>query len=144
MQNCSLVYSNPYISRQQARRQKVYSMYSQLPSIAGGCPPNRNPRMCHAVVIRDPLNMATAPKRNLKWGFHYSLNMHQVTACMHKHEPLPTLSEACINKLKLKSCKWMIVTPAPHSAGPGSKSRPKTAVNFTCVSRLSSVSESKW
>jgi hypothetical protein len=32
----------------------AYSLYSELPSIAIGGPSILNPRMCHAVVLRDP------------------------------------------------------------------------------------------
>jgi hypothetical protein len=37
----------------------AYSIYPQLPYMAQGHPSNHYPRMCHAVVTRDPLNMAT-------------------------------------------------------------------------------------
>jgi hypothetical protein len=35
----------------------AYSIYSQLPSITGGCPSIHNPGTHHAVVTRDPPNM---------------------------------------------------------------------------------------
>lgn len=42
--------------------------------------------------------------KNLKWEFHYSLNLHQVIACTNKNEPHPSV--AGIKKLKIKSCDW--------------------------------------
>jgi hypothetical protein len=36
----------------------AFSIYSQLPSVPGGLPSIRNLRTCHAVVTRDPPNMA--------------------------------------------------------------------------------------
>jgi hypothetical protein len=40
------------------RSATAYSIYSQLPSVSGGLPSNRYLRMRHALVTRDPLNMA--------------------------------------------------------------------------------------
>jgi hypothetical protein len=83
----------------------VYSMYSQLPFVAGGRPPNRNPRACHAVLTRDAPNNKEIRPHKLNCIDRVSL-LSLTVFSMSKNSCIignrENWTHACFNYLSLK------------------------------------------